>query len=55
VRYDFTGGDRGWKGDVPMVRFDVTKIKALGWRAARTSAEAVRDAVAAMREEIENA
>jgi len=54
VRYDFTGGDRGWKGDVPVVRFDVTKIKALGWRAARSSAEAVRDAVVAMREEIEN-
>jgi len=54
VRYDFTGGDRGWKGDVPVVRFDVTKIKALGWRAARSSAEAVRAAIAAMREEIEN-
>ncbi|MDR3404295.1 MAG: NAD-dependent epimerase/dehydratase family protein [Chthoniobacter sp.] len=54
VRYDFTGGDRGWKGDVPVVRFDVTKIKALGWRAARNSTEAVRDAIAAMRVEIEN-
>jgi UDP-glucose 4-epimerase len=54
VRYDFTGGDRGWKGDVPVVRFDVTKIKALGWRAKRSSAEAVRDAIAAMRTEIEN-
>lgn len=54
VRYDFTGGDRGWKGDVPVVRFDVTKIKALGWRAARNSAEAVRDAIVAMRTEIEN-
>jgi UDP-glucose 4-epimerase len=55
VRYDFTGGDRGWKGDVPVVRFDVTKIKTLGWQAGRTSAEAVRHAIEAMREEIENA
>ena len=54
VRYDFTGGDRGWKGDVPVVLFDVAKIKALGWRAGRTSAEAVRDAIAAMREEVAN-
>jgi UDP-glucose 4-epimerase len=54
VPYDFTGGDRGWKGDVPVVRFDVTKIKSLGWRAARTSAQAVRDAIVAMRAEIEN-
>ncbi len=55
VRYDFTGGDRGWKGDVPIVRFDCTKIKSLGWRCRRTSAEAVRDAMAAMREEIAHA
>jgi UDP-glucose 4-epimerase len=52
VRYEYTGGDRGWKGDVPLVRFDVTKIKSLGWRAQRTSGEAVRHAIEAMLEEI---
>jgi UDP-glucose 4-epimerase len=55
VRYDFTGGDRGWKGDVPIVRFDCSKIKALGWRNHRSSAEALRDAMEAMRKEIESA
>jgi UDP-glucose 4-epimerase len=55
VRFDFTGGDRGWKGDVPIVRFDCTKIKSLGWKCGRTSAEAVRDAMIAMREEIAHA
>jgi len=55
VRYDFTGGDRGWKGDVPIVRFDCSKIKALGWRNGRSSAEALRDAMEAMRKEIESA
>jgi UDP-glucose 4-epimerase len=55
VRFDFTGGDRGWKGDVPIVRFDCTKIKSLGWTCSRTSAEAVRDAMIAMREEIAHA
>ena len=55
VRHEFTGGDRGWKGDVPIVRFDCAKIEALGWRCRRTSAQAVRDAIAAMREEIANA
>jgi UDP-glucose 4-epimerase len=54
VQYEYTGGDRGWKGDVPIVRFNVEKIKALGWRAARTAAEAVRDSVAAMRTEIDH-
>jgi UDP-glucose 4-epimerase len=48
VQYHFTGGDRGWNGDVPVVRFDLTKIHALGWRAARTSAEALRDSMRAI-------
>jgi UDP-glucose 4-epimerase len=52
VRYEFTGGDRGWKGDVPIVRFDCSKIRALGWRARRSSAEAVTDAMQAMLEEL---
>jgi UDP-glucose 4-epimerase len=54
VNYEYTGGDRGWKGDVPIVRFNVEKIKALGWRAARTSAGALRDSIAAMRTEIDH-
>jgi UDP-glucose 4-epimerase len=55
TKYEFTGGDRGWKGDVPVVRFDCTKIKALGWKAQRSSGEAVRDAMAAMLEELKDA
>jgi UDP-glucose 4-epimerase len=50
--YEFTGGDRGWKGDVPIVRFDCSKIKALGWEPRRTSAEAVTAAMKAMLEEL---
>lgn len=52
VRYDFTGGDRGWKGDVPVVRFDCTKIQSLGWTCQRTSAEAMRQSMSAMRDEV---
>lgn len=52
TKHEFTGGDRGWKGDVPVVRFDCSKIKALGWKAQRTSAEAITDAMKAMLEEI---
>jgi UDP-glucose 4-epimerase len=55
VRYDFSGGDRGWKGDVPVVRFDCSKIKALGWLNHRSSSEALTDAMKAMRKEIESA
>ena len=50
VHYEFTGGDRGWKGDVPIVRFDCSKIKSLGWRYRRTSEEAVCDAMTAILE-----
>jgi UDP-glucose 4-epimerase len=53
--YEFTGGDRGWKGDVPVVRFDCSKIKALGWKARRSSTEAVTDAMTAMLEELDDA
>jgi UDP-glucose 4-epimerase len=45
VSYQFTGGDRGWKGDVPVVRFDTSKLRALGWTHRRTSVEALRDAI----------
>ena len=55
TKYEFTGGDRGWKGDVPVVRFDCSKLKALGWQARRTSAQAVTDAMEAMREELVDA
>jgi len=55
VQYEFTGGDRGWKGDVPVVRFDCSKIKSLGWSCQRSSAAAVRDAMIAMRGEIDHA
>jgi len=48
VAFERTGGDRGWKGDVPSVLFDVKKIKSLGWSATRTSAEAIRDSMRAM-------
>jgi UDP-glucose 4-epimerase len=31
VRYEYTGGSRGWKGDVPVVRLKTDKIRSLGW------------------------
>jgi UDP-glucose 4-epimerase len=52
VQYDYTGGDRGWKGDVPKVLFDVSKIKARGWKAARSSREAMQASLEAMLDEL---
>jgi UDP-glucose 4-epimerase len=48
VRFAFTGGDRGWKGDVPVVRLDTRRIQGLGWRCERPSREALRQSMAAM-------
>ena len=46
--YEYTGGARGWKGDVPVVRLDSSRLRALGWSSERTSREAVRAALEAM-------
>lgn len=43
IRY--TGGDRGWVGDVPEFRYDLAKVNNLGWRAAYDSNGAVRLAI----------
>ena len=48
VALHFAGGDRGWKGDVPVLRFDLAKSHALGWRAALTSQEAMRRSIREM-------
>lgn len=43
IRY--TGGDRGWVGDVPEFRYDLTKVNNLGWKASYNSNGAVRKAI----------
>ena len=48
VRYEYTGGDRGWKGDVPIVRLATDRIQGLGWKCERSSREALRQAMVAM-------
>ncbi|MBN1643760.1 MAG: NAD-dependent epimerase/dehydratase family protein [Dehalococcoidales bacterium] len=44
VKIKYTGGARGWPGDVPIVFFSTKKINGYGWEASRTSDEAVRTA-----------
>lgn len=45
VHFEYTGGDRGWKGDVPIVRLNTDRIKKLGWTCQKTSAEAIRHSI----------
>jgi len=48
VVYEFTGGDRGWKGDVPVVRLNSDRIRALGWANRSGSGEALRSSLEAL-------
>lgn len=41
----YSGGDRGWVGDVPQVRLDTKKMEKLGWKARYSSDDAVKRAV----------
>jgi UDP-glucose 4-epimerase len=52
ARIRFTGGDRGWPGDVPRSRLDPGKLAALGFRVRMSSDEAVAAAVCALAEQV---
>jgi UDP-glucose 4-epimerase len=42
--YRYTGGESGWKGDVPRYSYDTSEAEAAGWRFRYDSEEAVRRA-----------
>jgi UDP-glucose 4-epimerase len=52
VKFEYTGGARGWRADVPVYRLDISKIRRLGWRNERNSREAVVAAVRSLLAEI---
>jgi UDP-glucose 4-epimerase len=51
--YEYTGGDRGWTGDVPKMRLSVEKLAALGWEPPLSSDESVRKAARQLVERLE--
>lgn len=44
VEFKYTGGSRGWRGDVPMMMLSIDKIGQLGWKPSYDSEKSVRDA-----------
>jgi UDP-glucose 4-epimerase len=50
--YEFTGGDRGWTGDVPKMRLDTSKLSELGHDVPEDSDEAVRRATEGLYDEL---
>jgi UDP-glucose 4-epimerase len=45
VQFEYSGGSRGWKGDVPVVRINTDRIRRLGWSHTWSSGEALRRAM----------
>lgn len=41
----YLGGERGWKGDVPKIGLDATKVKKLGWKSKYSSQQAITQAI----------
>ena len=49
VRYQMTGGERGWLGDSPFVHLDTGKLKALGWSPKVSIEQGIRNTVRYLR------
>jgi UDP-glucose 4-epimerase len=50
--YQYTGGDRGWTGDVPKMRLSVEKLSGVGWEPSTESDRAVRRATRELLDEL---
>ena len=48
VHFEYSGGDRGWKGDVPIVRLSSERIRSYGWRPDKNCAQALLASMQAM-------
>ncbi|MFC2171637.1 NAD-dependent epimerase/dehydratase family protein [Acidobacteriota bacterium] len=48
VQFSYSGGNRGWKGDVARYIYDTTRMKKLGFQITKSSEESVRQAVRRM-------
>ena len=51
VEYVYSGGERGWSGDVPVVRLNCGRLRGLGWRCRNDSGEAIRRSLEALAEQ----
>jgi len=53
VEFEYTGGNRGWKGDIPIVRLNTDRIRSIGWTCGSGTREALRDSMLAMLPDIQ--
>jgi UDP-glucose 4-epimerase len=52
VNYEYSGGARGWRADVPVYRLDTRKIRSLGWGNKKSSRDAVIASTRSLLDEI---
>jgi len=50
IKYEYTGGSRGWVGDSPLVLLSIEKMKTLGWQPKLTSEDGIRRTVRWLKE-----
>ncbi|MBI4993289.1 NAD-dependent epimerase/dehydratase family protein [Candidatus Wolfebacteria bacterium] len=53
-KFIYTGGNRGWKGDVPIIRLNTDRIKNLGWTCKKNTKEALTVSINSMIEDMKN-
>lgn len=46
--FRYSGGDRGWKGDVPVVRISTERAQSRGWRCQRSCRQALKESMLSM-------
>lgn len=51
VKYVYSGGSRGWKGDVPVVRLISERVRSYGWSSCYNSRQAMTMAAASLYED----
>jgi UDP-glucose 4-epimerase len=54
IEVKYTGGPRGWKGDVAQVKLDTRRMSRLGWRPKLSSHQAVRRTIREIVEQFRN-
>lgn len=52
ARIEYTGGPRGWPGDVPVQRLSIERLKAIGYQPRYGSAEVVEKAIRTLQAEL---
>lgn len=51
VAYKYSGGDRGWKGDVPIICLNSDKLRSLGWKNQYMTKDAIYRSVQSILED----